>query len=68
MRILQYNFESCVFIYINSKLLSMKQNYSFFGEKLSPKDSTIRNILNFSKTLSVIRSGVLKKNIVCFKN
>lgn len=46
----------------------MKQNYSFTGEALSPKDSTVRNILNFSKTLSVIRSGILKKNIVYFKN
>jgi len=45
----------------------MKQNYSFIGE-LSPKDSTIRNILNFSKTLSVIRSGILKKNVIYFKN
>jgi hypothetical protein len=46
----------------------MKQNYTFIGESLSPKDATVRNILNFSKTLSVIRSGLLKKNIICFKN
>jgi|LSQX01.1.fsa_nt_gb hypothetical protein len=46
----------------------MKQNYYFIGEQLSPKPETVQNILNFSKTLSVIRSGILKKNLVLFKN
>jgi len=46
----------------------MKHNYSVMGEKLSPKNSTVQNILNFSKTLSVIKSGVLNKKIILFKN
>lgn len=46
----------------------MKHNYYFVGEKLSPKKSTIQNILNFSKTLSVIRSGILDEKIILFKN
>lgn len=46
----------------------MKHKYSLNSEVLSPTETTIRNILDFSKTLSVIKSGVLKKSIVCFKN
>ena len=46
----------------------MKHNYSFIGDKLSPKPETVQNILNFSKTLSVIRSGILNKKIVLVKN
>lgn len=46
----------------------MKHNYSLIGDKLSPKISTVQNLLNFSKTLSVIRSGVLDKKVVLFKN
>lgn len=52
----------------NSNSLSMKHNYYFTGERLTPKKSTIQNILNFSKTLSVIRSGVLNEKVVLFKN
>lgn len=46
----------------------MKHNYLIVGGKLSPKKSTVEGILNFSKTLSVIKSGVLNKRIVVFKN
>ncbi|MFA5619261.1 MAG: hypothetical protein WDA08_03040 [Weeksellaceae bacterium] len=46
----------------------MKQNYLMAGERLSPKKSTVQSILNFSKTLSVIKSGVLNKKVVLFKN
>jgi len=46
----------------------MKHNYSFIGEKMSPKNSTIQNILNFSKTLSVIKSGILNEKVILFKN
>lgn len=46
----------------------MKHNYSFIGEALTPKKATIQNILNFSKTLSVIKSGILNENIILFKN
>jgi hypothetical protein len=46
----------------------MKHYYSLTGEKLSPKKTTVQNILNFSKTLSVIKSGILNKNIVLFKS
>ena len=45
----------------------MKHNYSFAGERLSPKKSTVQSILNFSKTLSVIRSGVLNETIILFQ-
>ncbi|HUH34764.1 MAG TPA: hypothetical protein VL022_02945 [Moheibacter sp.] len=46
----------------------MKQNYSLVGERLTPKKSTIQNILNFSKTLSVIQSGILNEKVILFKN
>ncbi len=46
----------------------MKHNYSIIGEQLSPKPETVQNILNFSKTLSVIRSGILNKKIILIKN
>lgn len=46
----------------------MKHNYSITGEKLSPKNATVQSILNFSKTLSVIKSGVLNKKVVLFMN
>lgn len=46
----------------------MKHNYLLTGKRLAPKKSTVDNILNFSKTLSTIKSGVLNKNIVIFKN
>lgn len=46
----------------------MKHNYFLTNEKLSPKKSTIQSILNFSKTLSVIKSGILKEKVILFKN
>jgi len=46
----------------------MEDNYSLIGEMFSPKKSTIQNILNFSKTLSVIKSSVLNEYITLFKN
>jgi hypothetical protein len=58
----------CVLASNNINKLSMKHNYFFTGEKLTPKNSTIQNILNFSKTLSVIRSGILDEKIILFKN
>ncbi|GEM_PF-1563531 len=54
--------------YITFKHEFMKQNYLMAGERLSPKKSTVQSILNFSKTLSVIKSGVLNKKVVLFKN
>lgn len=46
----------------------MKHMYLLTGKKLEPKKSTVNSILNFSKTLSAIKSGVLNKNIIVFKN
>jgi hypothetical protein len=58
----------CVLAINNINSLSMKHNYYFAGERLTPNKTTIQNILNFSKTLSVIRSGILNEKIVLFKN